>query len=448
MLEEKTRMAVALKRFSLISPIINGQTGSITEYCIRITREPIEMPHYGLKNYAPNTVKNWYSDYMRDGIDGLKPLPRADKGSPRVINEEMAEAILEKINEFPKAPATKIYDLLIEEQAFLKKDVSLPTVRRFINANKTICDGSDDEVEILRFSKEKVNELWQTDIMYGPYVGEKKKCATYLMAYIDDASRLITHGEFYLSQDVLTLRDSFREAALRRGLPTLLYTDNGKIYRSEQFEYLCANVGVTLLHHGVYQAHSKGKIERFFRTVRLRFLSVIKKDDIKNLETLNRKFRLWLENDYQKKIHSELGGKAPLDVFLTQSGNIKLITDLADFNKKFLMRTIRTIKKDATISLGNKLYETDLSFAGMKKVDVRYEPSTDDGGIGEILLFKNDVCFGSAKRVNFTDNSYRKRQGAKTKNKETSDTSELAYNNDEPTPKEHTISYADMEEEE
>ncbi|MDR0854293.1 MAG: DDE-type integrase/transposase/recombinase [Clostridiales Family XIII bacterium] len=445
MLDEKTRMAVALKRFSLISPIINGQTDGITEYCVRITSEPIQMPHYGLKNYAPNTIKNWYSVYMQNGIDGLKPLPRSDTGMPRVINAEMAEAILAKIDEFPKAPATKIYDLLIEEQAFLKKDASLPTVRRYINANRKIPCGDDDSVQMLRFAKGRVNELWQTDIMYGPYVGEKKKSVAYLMGYIDDASRLITHAEFYLSQDILSLRDSFREAVLRRGLPTLLYTDNGKIYRSQQFDYLCANIGVTLLHHGVYQAHSKGKIERFFHTVRMRFLSVIKKGDLKDIDTLNAKFRLWLENDYQKKVHSELNGKTPLDVFIGQTENIKLVTDLAAFNKKFLMRVARTIKKDATISLDCILYETDPCFAGMKKVDIRYEPAADGEVPGELLLFQNDECIGSAKRVNYTDNAKRKRQGAKIREKDTGAAGEMIPENT-PEPKEHTISYAEMKE--
>ncbi|MDR0853254.1 MAG: DDE-type integrase/transposase/recombinase [Clostridiales Family XIII bacterium] len=446
MLDEKTRMAVALKRFSLISPIINGQTDGITEYCVRITREPIEMPHYGLKNYAPNTIKNWYSVYMQSGIDGLKPLPRSDRGTPRVISPEMSSAILAKIDEFPKAPATVIYDLLIEEQAFFKKDASLPTVRRFINANRKVCVGYDDSVQMLRFVKERVNELWQTDIMHGPYVGEKRKQVTYLMGYIDDASRLITHGEFYLSQNVLTLRDSFREAVLRRGLPTLLYTDNGKIYRCQQFDYLCANIGVTLIHHGVYQAHSKGKIERFFHTVRMRFLSVIKPEDLVDLDTLNAKFRLWLDTDYQKKVHSELDGKTPLDIFLGQTDHIKLVTDLADFNKKFLMRQVRTIKKDATISLDCTLYETDPCFAGMKKVDVRYEPTADGEAPGELLLFKNDECIGSARRVNYIDNSKRKRQGAKIREKDADRAKEVSPE-DEPLPKEHTISYADMKEE-
>ncbi len=101
--------------------------------------------------------------------------------------------------------------------------------------------------------------------MYGPYITEgRKKKATYLFAYIDDASRLITHAQFYYTQNFDVLRHFFKEAVLRRGIPRLLYTDNGKIYRSQQFEYMCASLGCTLIHAQPFSPNEKGKIERFF----------------------------------------------------------------------------------------------------------------------------------------------------------------------------------------
>ena len=360
MIEEKTRVAIALKRFSLISPIINGQVSSISEYIKEATKAPIEMPHYGLKSYAPKTIESWYSDYVKGGIDALKPAPRADRGLSRVLTPGMCESILQKLSEYPRSPATVIYDMLIEEQAFFKKEASLATVRRFIQANRDATDDVSAKPQMLRFSKEQVNQLWMTDIMYGPYVGAKKKQATYLLAYIDDASRLITHAEFYLSQDITSLRNSFRDAVLRRGVPKVLYTDNGKIYRSQSFEYLCANMGVALLHHAVEQAYQKGKIERFFRTVRLRFLSVLKREDLTDIGLLNERFGVWLQEDYQKRPHNGLSGETPLDFFLKQAGQVELVTDLAEFNKKLLLSVKRTVKKDATISFGSNLYETEM----------------------------------------------------------------------------------------
>ena len=443
MLDEKIRVAIALKRFSLISPIINGQVTNIGEYCNEVTKSPIEMPHYGLKSYAPKTIGSWYSDYIKGGIDALKPAPRCDRGMSRVLDPEMSESILKKLKEYPKAPATVIYDMLIEEKAFLKKDASIATVRRFIRGNRAIIDEGVSKAQMLRFSKEQVNQLWMTDIMYGPYVGVRKKQATYLLAYIDDASRLITHAEFYLSQDITSLRNSFRDAVLRRGIPKVLYTDNGKIYRSQSFEYLCANLGVALLHHAVEQAYQKGKIERFFRTVRLRFMSVIKKEDLISIDLLNEKFGVWLQNDYQKRPHDGLSGETPLDFFLKQAGMVELVTDLAEFNKKLLLSVKRTVKKDATISFGGDLYETEMFLAG-ERLNVKYDPDAISG-INELFLYRGDQPVGIARLVNFTDNAKRKRAGgAKTGEKASTPKADDADREDIPDiQKENTISYSD-----
>ena len=447
MLEEKVRMAIALKRFSLISPILNGQIKRIGDYCAEVTSKPIDMPHYGLKNYSPNTISAWYSDYVRYGLDGLKPQSRSDRGKSRAVTGEMAEKVLAKLSEYPKAPVTVLYDMLVEDRVFLKSEVSLATVRRFISANAFNLNlETEPAKELFRFAKENVNELWQTDVMYGPYIKVgKKKQATYLLAYLDDASRLITHAQFYFSQDMHSLRDSYKEAVLRRGIPKILYTDNGKIYRCQAFEYLCANIGVTLLHHGVRQAYMKGKIERFFKTVRARFLSCLKEHDLQSLGSLNESFLQWLDIDYHKKPHTGLKGETPLAFFLNQSQNINLPTDLADFNTKFLMKVARTIKKDATLSLNGHLYETDMALCGTR-VDVKYDPdlvNADTKTYPELFLFKEDTPAGIARLVNFNDNAKRKRAGHK---------SEQITEQIVPKPakvkqagmKSHTISYANL----
>jgi hypothetical protein len=276
--------------------------------------------------------------------------------------------------------------------------------------------------------------------MDGPYVGTKKKQATYLLGYIDDASRLVTHAQFYLSQDLASLRSSFRDAVLRRGLPKIIYTDNGKIYRCQGFEYLCANLGVTLLHHGVNLAHQKGKIERFFRTVRLRFLSVLKGGDLESIDMLNEKFSAWLLDDYNKRPHESLSGQTPLEFFLKQPGQVELITDLAEFNKKLLLAVKRTVKKDATISLGSRLYETEMFLAG-ERLTVKHDPDAA-AGIDELYLYREDEPVGVARLVNYYDNSQRKRAGRrKTGGQQEAHANETA---DGVNPKVNTISYADV----
>ena len=113
MLDEKTRNAIALKKFSIISPILNGQVKNLREDCAKVAASPFEMPHYGSKRYSPKTVELWYYDYMRYGLDALKPKPRSDKGGTRKVTAEIADILASKRSEFPRAPVTVIYDICL-----------------------------------------------------------------------------------------------------------------------------------------------------------------------------------------------------------------------------------------------------------------------------------------------------------------------------------------------
>jgi hypothetical protein len=261
------------------------------------------------------------------------------------------------------------------------------------------------------------------------------------MAYIDDASRLITHAQFYFSQDLLSLRHSLKEALLRRGIPKLLYTDNGRIYRSQSFEYLCANMGIALIRAEPFTPNSKGKIERFFRSCRMRFLSALNPIKIKDIDELNNLLWQWLHDDYQRKPHSSLDKKSPSEYFLEQSSDIELVSDLSAFNKKFLISVNRKIKHDATLSLHSSLYETIPALAGTN-ITVKYDPDELENGIPEIFLFKDDKPVGTARKVFLHDNAHVRRSGRPKSQ---------APSSDIPLPHEpisfapvHTISFADM----
>ncbi|HAA43335.1 MAG TPA: IS481 family transposase, partial [Ruminiclostridium sp.] len=363
-------------------------------------------------------IESWYCDYMRGGLDALKPGYRSDKGSSRKIDAELAEKILEIKKAYPKAPNTIIYDKLIEEGILKEGQISLTTLYRFLNSsNYRGIHEIEENKEIKRFAHQYINELWYGDLMYGPYIQDgRKKKPTYLLAYIDDASRLVPHAEFYYTQNLEALRHSFKEAVLKRGIPSLLFTDNGKIYRSQQFEFMCANIGCTLIHSKPFVASSRGKIERFFLTVRKRFLSQLDMNDIKYLEELNFRFWKWLDEDYHKKPHSSLNGLTPLDFFMSQISRVKLCTDPAQLEEKFLLRIKRKVNHDGTFPINNILYETDIKFAG-SRVEVRYDPQWFDIPFMPVFIYQEDKKVGEAVQVNFHDNAHMKRRG-RSKNPE------------------------------
>jgi hypothetical protein len=157
---------------------------------------------------------------------------------------------------------------------------------------------------------------------------------------------------------------------------------------------------------------------------------------------LNEKFAAWLHNDYQKRPHKGLSGETPLDFFLKQADQIELVTDLAEFNRKLLLTVKRTVKKDATISFDNNLYETEMFLAG-ERLTVKYDPDAKDG-INELYLYRGDQPVGTARLVNFIDNSKRKRAGGgKSAVKAVLLGDDTYRSGSDEKQKENTISYSD-----
>ena len=445
MLDENTRTSIALKKFSLISPVINGQFKNNSVYYIDATKDAIDMPFIGARKYSPKTLEAWYFDYIKGGIDALKPEKRADRGSFRKIDSSIGERILEVRSRFPRAPATIIYETLVVEGSIDPSAVSSSTVYRFLKkSNTTITNTKDNDVtEMKRFSHQFPCELWQTDIMYGPYVNSgKRRTQTFLSAFIDDATRLITHAQFYHLQNFETLRYSFKEAVLKRGIPKLIYTDNGKIYRSQQFEWLCAGLGTTLIHARPFEPTSKGKIERFFNTVRSRFLSTVAPEKLLDIDDLNKHFWKWLNDDYQKKPHSSLNGLSPLDAYILNIDKVNIPSDPIKIKEQFYLRTTRKINHDGTLSIDKLLYETNISLAN-SKVEVRYEPEWIGIPIMPLLLYRDDKLLGEARLINFHDNAHMRRRGRKPNDKEQESIKDITPNTAE-TISSQTISFKEI----
>lgn len=366
MLDAKTRKAIALKKFSLISPVLNGQVKNQKKYFEDICAEPIDMPHYGRKVYSPKTFMSWLNDYRRGGLEYLKPGYRSDRGKSRKISPEIIVKIKEKRSQMLRITGVMLYEELVKDGVILPDKLSLSTFYRFLAANPDLAAGDNqensEEREMKRFAHQFINELWQTDIMYGPWLKvSKSKKQTYLIAFIDDASRLITHGQFFFSQNFSAPRVALKEAILKRRGPKVIYTDNGKVYRSIQLAALCANLGCSLIHTEPFTPASKGKIERFFHTVRMRFLSALDAGKVKSIDELNLLFWKWLE-------------EALLDEY-------------------FLLKVTRKVNHDTTLSLENVLFETEQNLAG-SRVEVRYDPEWLSNPNRPVFIYKDGQKVG------------------------------------------------------
>jgi transposase InsO family protein len=214
-----------------------------------------------------------------------------------------------------KTPAIAlIYRLCIEEGLLTRSQIAPNTFHRLVRQYE-LFKPDEECVNKLRlaFAKAHANEMWQADTLCGPYVQQEgSPVQTRLIAFLDDASRVCCHGQFFPGENVDTLIESLRAAFYKRGVPHSLYVDNGSIYTSKEIIQICARVGCLLHHTPVRDGAAKGKIERFFRTVRDQFLA--RDLDLSSLEALNRQFTQWVEEHYNAQVHSVLG-MSPLDRF-------------------------------------------------------------------------------------------------------------------------------------
>ncbi|MED4768155.1 DDE-type integrase/transposase/recombinase, partial [Cytobacillus firmus] len=235
---------------------------------------------------------------------------------------------------------------------------------------------SQTGVAARRFQKRHRNQLWQSDIKYGPYLpigpnGVKKQ--VYLVAFIDDATRFVVHAAFYPTLDSRIIEDAFRQAIQKYGVPEAVYFDNGKQYRTKWMSRTCSKIGSRLIYTKPYSAESKGKIERFNRVIDS-FISEAVLEKPNTLDRLNELFQVWLTECYQNKPHSALGEKiSPETAFRSDKKSIRFI-DQDALSNAFLHCETRKVDKSGCISFMDQKYEVGLAFMG-RQVDVVYDPA-------------------------------------------------------------------------
>jgi len=257
-----------------------------------------------------------------------------------------------------------------------------------------------------RFSYQHAGELFMSDVMHGPavFTEGRRKHKTYLIAFIDDASRVIPYAEFALGEKTRDFTPVFKQAIMRRGIPKRLFVDNGSAYRSRHLAIVCARLGVTLIHAKAYHAAAKGKIERWFRTVRQQFLPTLGDQQKASLADLNQALWNYVESEYHHNLHRILG-ESPLDRWARCAERVRYPEPGLDLDKLFLAEESRKVHKDRTVSLHGIIYEAEAALVN-ETVMICYDPATPGQPIQ--VWFKNKR-YNDAKLVDTFANCFVKR---------------------------------------
>lgn len=364
-MDDKTREDVALFRYGVISDLVGATNLDYGEQ-ERLVQEKAaqrwNIPNSNKTRISASTIRRWMKLYLNnDGkLPSLYPVERSDRGKSRRVDDDTILSLVKLKKEHPNLPARQLVAEM-EKRGLVTPGfkLRLSSVYRIIKQQGLNKKNVAAKVDRRRYEAEFPNDIWQSDVMHGPSVeinGKKRK--TYLIAFIDDHSRLLPHAQFYPSERLLVWLDSFRQALLTRGLPRKLYVDNGAAFRSRHLEKVCASLGIALIHTPPYIPQGRGKIERFFRTVRAQMLSVYTGD---TLEDLNAAFTVWVQEQYHQRIHSSTG-ESPLQRF---AKHIELLRCAPpDLEDHFRKEVRRRVAKDRTVSVDGHLYEAPTMLIG------------------------------------------------------------------------------------
>jgi len=399
-MSDKKSEDIALFKYKIIAEVLNNTGKGQMKYFRKMEKKEHDVPHLGKKNYKAATFKGWLRNYRIGGFDALKLKTRSDKGHSRKIDEQLGDIIKDKVKTYQFLSSAGIYRLLISEGDISPDQIGEGTLRKYIQDNNLTASGREP-VPRKKFEKQNINELWIADCMHGPYImHEKKKQRVFLISIIDDCSRVIVGSKFFFQENSISLEIVLKEAISKFGLPQKFYTDNGAIFVSSHLQLACARLGIALIHSKPYDSPSRGKIERFFRTVRQKFLPFIRPSEIESIVDLNRDFSRWLDKEYQKHFHHGIGTK-PMDKWMDKLKDIiirRLSCDELDL--AFYITVKRRVKNDATISVNNILYEVPPTFIG-KIIELRYPADKKD----ELRIYENDKPVCAVTKLNLQENA-------------------------------------------
>jgi putative transposase len=375
--EEGRRREIALFRYSLVRSAADGVLSRAERG--RLVRALAGTEHVGPDGervrVSRSTIDRWVRHWRTGGYEALVPRPRiAELRTPTALLE-LAESLK---RETPGRTAAQVHAIMLATGQPVVPAVRT-LQRHFAREGLNMrADGRTPDRVYGRFEASQRNELWMGDGLHGPKVQGR---TAILLAFIDDHSRLLVGYRWGFAEDVLRLEAALRAGLSARGVPAAILVDRGSAFVSHQLLRSCAVLGVRLIHASPRAATTKGKIERFFRTVRDQFLVELDGRELSDSTELNRLFGAWVESVYHRRCHSETKA-TPLERFMADGPPSLPGSEL--LREAFLWQESRTVTKTATVSLFGNRYEVDPALAGRRcelifdpfdltKIEVRYK---------------------------------------------------------------------------
>ena len=400
-MKQEQKQKIALMRYSAIAPLVAGLDQSYknqTAFFESVSAKGIPGPDGRIRHFAPSTIERWYSNYNKFGFDALLPKGRSDAGSSRKLDPDLQEQIRYLKTSYPRMSAASIFRQLSDNGAITHGQVSESTVCRFVGQIQAELKSTPNR-DMRRYERPHINEVW-----CGPKLTDRdgRKRRVYIIALIDDASRMITGIDLFYHDNFVNLMSVLKSAVVRYGRPKILNFDNGKSYRNKQMELLAARIGTTLSYCQPYTPTGKAKIERWFRTMKDQWMAGLDMRHFHSLEELKGSLFAFVHR-YNLAIHSSLHGKSPHDRFFSEPEQIRRLPD-DEIDRVFLLEIERRVSPDCVITIDQVEYEVDYRFA-RQRIRLRYSQD-----MRQIFVVETDGTLTPIRLLNKHENAIIKRE--------------------------------------
>lgn len=370
MTEHDERTKEALFRYAVLGPLITTKLRRgerkrlLRELAEKTWTDPQGLP----RQVAAKTLEEWLYRYRRGGLDGLVPQPRTDAGVARALSPELVTLVLDMKREDPGRSAPLIRRELELAGRLRRGQVSVSTIQRVLA--RAGLSGPALELERParhRWQAERANALWQCDALHGPALFDPaagRPVRVKIFALLDDQSRLVPYLRAGFHETQAAFLVVVAGGVQRRGVPDGIFGDQHQSFAGADTELACAQLGSRMILARPYDGPAKGKIERFWRTLRLHVLDRLDLSVVTTLDELNTRLSAWVEGEYNRRPHSSLGGRTPLEVWEEDAEHVRWIDDPAVFDKAFTATFTRRAKNDSTVQVLGRAYEVPAHLRG------------------------------------------------------------------------------------
>lgn len=323
------------------------------------------------------TLRAWVRRYRRGGLQALRDKPREKRGVA-VLTPEQCELVCRLKEDVPERSLERVIRIAEESQLVAPGVLRRSTVHRVLQVKGLSARKAQvpDAQDLDRFEADFPNDLWQSDMLKGPWLPDParpgKVRQAHLYAFIDDHSRLVLHGRFDFREDLPILELVFRRAVQRWGKPRRLYYDNGLVYRAGHMHQIIASLGChRIIYTQSYRPMGHGKIEAVNRSVRGQFLAELKVSPVRTLDELNEAFSAWVDLEYNAKVHSETEQR-PIDRWRQGCDRVQY-AEQEVIRQAFVWKELRTPDKTGVFSLLGTRYQVGPGL-GRHRIEVRFDP--------------------------------------------------------------------------